>query len=182
MCGPVKRRSQEWGWNDPKPAAPDTDIDIDEPLYINDETAAAAVYLLDDPKFFDRTNKWVNKRFKRTRNPDIIRQELATNFMNQLINGINKLPSPYKDLAAVSLEKINWESLVDPYIDPITGPQYMSEEEEFESLEKAIQMLPEEGDLPLLPESEYELLEEKPTSPKIRYEEQYPKYRPTHTW
>lgn len=188
ILGPLKRRSQEWDWNDPAP--PPSDIDIAEPYYINDETAAAAVYLVNDPKFSKRINRWLQKQYKRTRNPDILQQELATNFMNELINGINRLPSPYKDLAAVSLEKIDWNALTAPYIDPISGPQFLTEEEEFESLEKAIQMLPEMEELSLLEDTEFDLLEEKPPTlrkkpvklPRIEYEEQHPGYHPTHTW
>jgi hypothetical protein len=147
VLGPLRRRSQEWGWGDP-PESPDIPIEPGTEFYVNDETAAAAVYLLNDPKFSRKINKWVQKRFKETHSPDLIRQELATNFMNQLLNGINKLPSPYKDLAAVSLEKINWESLADPYIDPISGPKYMTEEEEIgvnlEEFEEARKELPED--------------------------------------
>jgi len=187
--GPLRRRSQEWGWHDPNPEAPPSDIDIEAPYYVNDETAGAAVYLLNDPKFLKKTTKWVTQRFKQTRNQDLIRRELQNSFMNELIDGVNMLASPYKDLAAISLEKIDWDALADPYIDPISGPQYMNEEDELENFEKALQMLPDEEDLPWLDESEYELLEQaKPPrkspskSPRITYDEQRPGYAPTHTW
>ena len=65
VLGPLRRRSQEWGWGDPEPEPPD--IDIEAPFYVNDETAAAAVYLTEDPRYSKRTNKWVQKRFKQTR-------------------------------------------------------------------------------------------------------------------
>jgi hypothetical protein len=174
--GPLRRRSQEWGWNDPEPESPE--IDIEQPYYVNEETAAAAVYLIDDPTFAKKTNKWIQDRFRKTRNPDLIQQELSNNFMNELINGVNKLPSPYKDLAAVSLEKIDWGMLTEPYMSQISGPQFWDKEEEFEELEKAIQMFPEGEDIPLLPESEYDLIEETP-SPGPR---KHPLPKTRNTW
>lgn len=185
---PLSRRSQDWGWSDPIPEA---EISPEEPLYINDATAAAAVYFINDPKFNQKTQKWINKKLKQLYNPDWIRQQLTTAFIDQTIDGINKLPSPYKDLAAVALEDVDWNALADVYVNPISGPKYFDEEQEtkeLEEFEKAIQMLPDFNELPLLPEPDYELLEQpkkprKSTPPRrnIEYEHQYPGYAPAHT-
>jgi hypothetical protein len=149
--GPIRRRSQDWGWNDPEPE-PEFDVTQDDPFYLTPETAAAAVYLISDPKFNKKTTKWVQKRLRETQNPDLIKQELATSFMNTLIDGTNALKSPYRDLAAVSLEQIDWASLADTYTAPISGPQYLGdaaeEEEGIASLQQVIDSMSGDEDMP----------------------------------
>ena len=139
--------ADEWGWSDP---VEEPEIDIEQPdvIYTNDETAAAATYLVDNTSFNKKTTKRVQKQLQRTRNPDLIHNELITTFMDTLVNGAHNLGAPYNALVLKSLENVDWDQLASVYTTQVSGPKYLDEGEELSEVDQLLHTLSEQPQTP----------------------------------
>jgi hypothetical protein len=135
-----RKNAAEWEWGEPEA---EEEIGLEETYYLNPATEAAAAYLINDPGFSNKTTKWIKDRLQETYyNWEVVRTELINYFMETLVDGAHKLKFPYSNLALAALERVDWDALARSYMAPYGGPQYFTEEEERESLEKPYRVTP----------------------------------------
>lgn len=139
---PLRKTKQEpeWAWSDEPEEETVEDI-VQDPIYPNQETAAAAAYLVHEPKFREKMLKKVKSLFRKTWNEAHVRAYLNSIFTELMYKNVYKLNEPYQQLALAALEKVDWDSIVDAYTSGMTGPEYMSEEEEIEDVYQQLQSI-----------------------------------------
>lgn len=154
----MRRRSQDWGWEAEPVQEEITDLG-------EGNTATQSVrYYFSLPA--QGIAKWLKKRTQQTRNPDVVRQELLTHLMTTMVDKVQRLGPPFDQLSMQSLEYVDWDALVDEFMQPYAGPTYFSEEEELSELDKALQMLGPENSEKKQPTSPKQPAPAAPYSPK----------------
>ena len=129
LDGPVYRRSQDFG------ALP-VDLPTEE---INN-------WLNYDAAFVSQLDLLAKDVFKRTRNTELVRDSLIHFMQQYLVDEALKLRAPYQGLILITLEDVDWDNVVDPFVSEWGGPQYFDEEEEekalFDYFDRALHAIP----------------------------------------
>jgi len=146
MRGPILRRSQDYG------ETPPTDVEdfLEMPTIDVDLSTEELNKWLDyDANYVKALDKLALDTFKQTNSMDAVTNTLISYLQKTLVDGALKLSPPYQGLALIALEDVDWDNIVKPFATEAWygGPEYLDEEEaesaEFESLEHAIQEIPD---------------------------------------
>jgi hypothetical protein len=147
----MRRQSQEWAWGDPVEDAP---VNLEEEFYSMPETAAVIAYFDSSAA---KINKWIRKKLQRTRNPDVIYEELLTYLMGLIVDSANRLGPPFDQLVLTGLAQVHWDTIVTKYMQGYMGPQFFSEEDELSAVDQMLEGMD-------MPESTDEVV--APSTPK----------------
>jgi len=137
--GPIRRRS--------------ADVDLFENVVQDVELGTEEIsnWLDTDTTFSNTLAKLAQDTFSKTNHMGSVTNTLIAYLQKALVDGALKLSAPYQGLALIALEDVGWDALVQPFSSAAWygGPEFYGEEDEeaeqFDSLDKALNMLPTEA-------------------------------------
>lgn len=111
------------------------------PFSVDLHTEELLNWIQADGRYARKLQKLGDTVFKKYRSLEYVQEQLIATIQNDLVAGAQRLKDPYEGLVLIALNEVDWYALVAPLTQQYEGPEYFDEEEQMESLERALQQM-----------------------------------------